>query len=69
MVAEDQLIPVIGLANLLNEKSLKYDIARDGQIEVELLKNNLEKTCCATRYRLIITDINMPVMDGFEAAI
>ena len=69
MVAEDQLIPVIGLANLLNEKSLKYDIARDGQIEVELLKNNLEKTCCTTRYRLIITDINMPVMDGFEAAI
>ena len=26
------------------------------------------KTCCNIRYRIILTDINMPVMDGLQAA-
>ena len=54
---------------MLDAKHLKYDIARDGAIEVKLLKKDLEKTCCSTRYKLIITDINMPILDGYEAAI
>ena len=54
---------------MLDAKHLKYDIARNGQIEVELLKRDLEKTCCNTRYKLIITDINMPILDGYDAAI
>ena len=29
---------------------------------------NMTKTCCDVRYRLILTDINMPRMDGIEAA-
>ena len=26
------------------------------------------KTCCDIRYRLILTDINMPIMDGLQAS-
>ena len=63
------MLPAIGLANMLDAKHLKYDIARDGAIEVKLLKKDLEKTCCSTRYKLIITDINMPILDGYEASV
>ena len=30
---------------------------------------NMTKTCCESRYRMILTDIGMPVMDGCEAAV
>ena len=29
---------------------------------------NAEKICCDVRYRLVLTDIQMPVMDGIKAA-
>lgn len=28
---------------------------------------NMQKECCNVRYRMILTDIGMPVMDGCEA--
>ena len=28
----------------------------------------MEKVCCDVRYRMILTDLNMPNMDGFSAA-
>ncbi len=29
--------------------------------------SNFEKTCCEVRYKLVLMDLNMPVMDGFES--
>ena len=40
----------------------------DGQQEAEFFEQNMYKTCCDVRYRIILTDINMPKMDGVEAA-
>ena len=28
----------------------------------------MEKDCCDVKYKLIMTDLNMPNMDGFAAA-
>ena len=47
---------------------LKCDKANDGVQEVDLYMANMNKTCCDVRYRLILTDINMPRMDGIEAS-
>jgi CheY-like chemotaxis protein len=33
-----------------------------------MFKKNFEKKCCDLRYKIIFTDINMPVLNGFEAA-
>ena len=33
-----------------------------------MFKENMEKTCCDVRFRLIFTDLNMPNLDGVSAA-
>jgi CheY-like chemotaxis protein len=37
-------------------------------MEVSAFIANMQKTCCDLRYKLVLTDLNMPVMDGFDAA-
>jgi len=44
------------------------DLVENGTKEVEAFKANMEKTCCRKRYKLVLTDLNMPEMDGFDAA-
>jgi len=44
------------------------DAGHDGLEEVKLFKENMQKTCCPIRYKLILTDLNMPNLDGFGAA-
>ena len=46
---------------LLEDKNIEIDCAENGQIGVEMFLNNPD------RYDLIFMDIQMPVMDGFDA--
>ena len=41
--------------------------APGGVSAVQAVRANLEKTCCEGRLRVILMDINMPDMDGYEA--
>ena len=44
------------------------DLVENGQQAVKAFIMNREKTCCKKYYRLILTDLDMPVMDGFESS-
>ena len=47
--------------------SLKVDKAMNGLEAVKLYQKNLNKVCCEHKYRLILMDLQMPIMDGYEA--
>lgn len=60
LVAEDNAINVLVLKKLLKNWDIFPDIALNGQEAVD--------ACKKQEYDVILMDINMPVMDGFEAA-
>ncbi len=61
LVVEDNKINQQYLAGLLRKWGFEYDLAENGQIALDLLDKN--------EYELILMDIRMPVMDGYEATI
>ena len=59
LVVEDNLINQKYLLRLLDKWSYKYDVANNG---LESLNH-----CKKTEYDIILMDIQMPIMDGYEA--
>jgi len=60
LIAEDEEISYIFLSNILKRASYDVIRAKNGQEAVDLCKEKQE-------INLVLMDINMPVMDGFEA--
>ncbi|MHA4894167.1 ATP-binding protein [Pedobacter sp. PWIIR3] len=60
LVAEDNEINVMVVKRLLNKWDIEPDIAVNGQEAVDAV--------VAKDYDIVLMDINMPIMDGFEAA-
>jgi signal transduction histidine kinase/ActR/RegA family two-component response regulator len=61
LLVEDTLINQEVILGLLENSKLNIDIANNGQEGVEKYKLN------PTKYKLISMDLQMPIMDGFEA--
>lgn len=59
LIAEDDFVNQKLITHSLNTTGVIFDIAGNGQEAVDMLKK--------ARYDLILMDINMPEMDGFEA--
>ncbi|NOH97419.1 ATP-binding protein [Vibrio sp. 99-70-13A1] len=59
LVVEDNEINQELAIGLLEEYKVKIDTALNGQIAINLIQNN--------HYDLILMDIQMPIMDGYEA--
>lgn len=59
LVAEDDKINQLLIGRFLSNKSIKYDIAKNGRVAIEKAKKKA--------YDLILMDIRMPKMDGYEA--
>lgn len=60
LVVEDEKLNVLVIKKILNKWGITPDVAEDGQQAVDTVINK--------DYDLILMDINMPVMDGFEAS-
>lgn len=62
LLVEDHFLNQLGTKKILGSwsKLINVDIAENGQEALELFKDN--------RYDLILMDLQMPVMDGFEAS-
>lgn len=63
LIAEDSLFFRKLVAQYIQKPNWTVDIVNDGLEAWEKLQNN------PTRYKLVISDINMPRMDGFELAV
>lgn len=60
LIAEDNKINQTLLKFMLQQWDMQYDLAENGQQVLDMLKLNA--------YDLILMDIQMPIMDGYEAA-
>ncbi|WP_320055573.1 bacteriohemerythrin [Desulfuromonas thiophila] len=60
LLAEDNEINRLILTEMLEDVGLQVDAVADGAAAVA--------AACQTRYRLILLDVQMPIMDGLEAA-
>lgn len=67
LIVDDNMFNLVPLELMLDELNIVVDKAMDGQEAVEMFKSNFDKTCCNTKYRVILMDINMPIMDGYTA--
>jgi len=61
LLVEDDLINQEIFIGLLQKSLINIDLANNGSEAVDMVKNNPNK------YELIFMDVNMPVMDGYEA--
>ncbi len=62
-MAEDNTINAEIISELLKTEGADCDIAENGQIAAEMFENS-EKGY----YHMVLMDIQMPVLDGYEAA-
>lgn len=61
LLVEDNTINQEIIIGLLEKSGIEIDIASNGKEAVELFRNN------SLKYELILMDLQMPIMDGFEA--
>jgi len=60
LIAEDNIINIMLLKKILDQWGCTYALSKNGQEAVEMVKTG--------DYDVVLMDIHMPVMDGFEAS-
>jgi len=67
LLAEDNQLNVMLIKNLFSENNLKLQTAENGKECIELLKTNTGLTEYTKVFDIILMDMQMPVMNGYEA--
>ncbi len=68
LIVDDNMFNIIPLEYILSDSfQIKSDKALNGQEAVAAFSRNLNKACCGVRYKMVLMDLNMPIMDGYEA--
>ena len=70
LVVDDDEFILKTSKNILKSFKLQADFAENGQECLNKIKEKQEKNCnCSkNKYKLVLMDITMPIMDGIEAA-
>lgn len=66
LVVDDQMINRMILWEFGLKYHIKSDEAENGKVAVQMYKDSLQNTWCQG-YKLILMDLNMPVLDGLGA--
>ncbi|CDW84159.1 histidine kinase-dna gyrase b-and hsp90-like domain containing protein [Stylonychia lemnae] len=70
LIVDDNMFNLIPLELILRELfHIQVDKAMNGQEAVNLFQKNIMKQCCDVKYKLVLMDLNMPVMDGYDATV
>jgi len=72
MIVDDEPFNVLAIKGLfrvlgMDQELENVDVCYDGEKAVDLVRNAIEEGE-SDRYALILTDCNMPVMDGYQAS-
>lgn len=60
LIAEDNIINIMLLKKILDQWDCNYSLSKDGQEALDMVKTG--------KFDVVLMDIHMPVMDGFEAS-
>jgi len=69
LLVEDSQLNVQLILSLFSEYNLKLQTAENGSVCIEKLKENNGSTPLTTCFDIILMDMEMPVMNGYEATI
>jgi CheY-like chemotaxis protein len=68
LIVDDEKFNILSIKHLFKGFNIKPDVSSNGREAVDAVKHCLTKTCCLVRYKLILMDVMMPIMDGIEAS-
>jgi len=67
LLVEDNQLNVMLISSLFSENHLKFEVAENGKIGIQQLKENENSTAPITNFDIILMDMEMPEMNGYEA--
>ena len=67
LLVEDNQLNVMLISSLFSENHLKFEVAENGKICIQQLKENEDSTTLTTNFDIILMDMEMPEMNGYEA--
>jgi PAS domain S-box-containing protein len=67
LLVEDNQLNVMLISSLFSENHLKFEVAENGKICIQQLKENEGSTTSTTNFDIILMDMEMPEMNGYEA--
>ena len=67
LIVDDNYFNLIPLGILLQGMGLTVETASGGQEAIDQFITNRQKKCCKVKFQLVLMDLNMPEVDGFQA--
>ena len=67
LIIDDEFLNIFSLQMMLQPVNISTDYCFNGKECLEKIQSKISNSQCCKYYKLLIMDINMPLIDGFEA--